>query len=130
MFLLDLLLWPEGFYELGSVRPSVLSYESFLGIGSLVFSETHHGVRHPCFVVRDRTGFFGENLFDPKMGKMGQKQGFSNLLESLIIIFFKIWSIKKVYNICCILAQIPYLGKIWFPRCGPKCSRPVRLQCF
>ena len=77
MFLLDLRPWPEGFYELGSVRPSALSYGSFLGIGSLVFSETQNGVRHPC-VVRDRTGFFGKNLFDPKMGKAknGLKTGF------------------------------------------------------
>ena len=109
MFLLDLRPWPEGFYELGSVRPSVLSYGSFLGIGSLVFSETQNGVRHPC-VVRDRTGFFGKNLFDPKMGNISQKwakNGFLNLLENLVINFFKIWSIKKVCNICCILAQIP-----------------------
>ena len=39
------------------------------------------------------------------MGKMGQK-----LLENLVINFFWIWSIKKIYINCCILAQIPYLG--------------------
>ena len=36
---------------------SVLPSGSFLGIGSLVFSETEHGVRGPC-VVRDRARFF------------------------------------------------------------------------
>ena len=60
--------------------------------------------------------------------KMGQNQGFLDLLENLVINFFWIWFIKKFYNICCILAQIPYLGKIWFLRYGPKCSWPVRLQ--
>ena len=40
-----------------SFCPSVLPSESFLGIGSLVFSETQHGVRGQC-VVRDRAGFF------------------------------------------------------------------------
>ena len=52
---------------------SVLPSGSFLGIGSLVFSETQHGVWGPCLVVRDRAGFFFKNLFAPKMG---QKQGF------------------------------------------------------
>ena len=67
--LLYLGLWPEGSYELGSVLPS----GSFLGISSLVFSETEHGVRGPYLVVRDRAGFFKKNLFAPKMGKMGPK---------------------------------------------------------
>ena len=41
------------------------------------------------------------------MGKMGQKQGVLNLLENLAINFFWICSIKKFFNIKCILAQIP-----------------------
>ena len=57
-------------------------------VGSLVFSETQHGVRDPCLIVCDRAGFFLKNLFAQKMGKMGQKQGFLNLLENLVIIFF------------------------------------------
>ena len=59
--------WPEGSYELGSVLPSihlsvrwsvlpsVLLYGSFLGIGSLVFSETVYVVRAPYGDVHDRT---------------------------------------------------------------------------
>ena len=97
-------------------HPSVPPSGSFLGIGSLVFSETQHDVRGPCLVVCDRVGFFKKNLFVPKNGengpKIGQKQGFLNLLENLVINSFWIWSVKKLYNICCILAQIPYLGKI------------------
>ena len=69
---LDPQLWPEGSYELGSVRPS----GSFLGIGSLVFSETQHGVRGPCLVVRDRAGFFLKKSFCPKNGENGPKTGF------------------------------------------------------
>ena len=34
----------------------------------------------------------------------------------------------KIYVICCVPAQIPYLGKILFLRYGPKCSQPIRLQ--
>ena len=76
---------------------------------------------------------FFNKIFLPKMGKMGQKcakKGFLNLLENLVINFFWIRSIVKVYIICCILAQIPYLGKIWFLRYGPKYSLPIRLQDF
>ena len=34
-----------------------------------------------------------------------------NLLENLAVKFFLIWPITKFYFICCVLAQIPYLGK-------------------
>ena len=57
---------------------------------------------------------FGKEYFCSQNGENGPKQGFLNLLENLFIIFFWIWSIKKVYINCCILAQILYLGKIWF----------------
>ena len=60
---LDLQLWPEGSYELGSV----------LGIGSLVFSETQHEVRDPCCVVRDWAALFEKRIFVQKLGKIGQK---------------------------------------------------------
>ena len=61
---------------------------------------------------------------------MGQKQGFLNLLGNWVIIFFWIRSIKKFYKICCILAQIQYLEKLWFLRYGPKCSRPINCSIF
>ena len=41
-----------------SVHPSILPFGSFLGIGSLFFSETQHCVRGPCVVVCDRARFF------------------------------------------------------------------------
>ena len=37
IYLLDPRPWPEGSYEIGSVRPSIRLSVSFLGIGSLVF---------------------------------------------------------------------------------------------
>ena len=116
-----------------SFHPAVLLSGGFLGIGWLVFSETQPGVRGPYIVVHGRARLLQKNLAQ-KMGKMGKKWGknrfFSNLLENLVINFFWIWSIMKVYTICCILARIPCLGKIWFLRYGPKCSRPIRLQDF
>ena len=69
LLLLDPQPWPEGSYEL-AVRPFVLpslfpSTGSFLGIGSLVFSETQHGVRGPC-AVHGRARFFEKNIFATK----------------------------------------------------------------
>ena len=58
---------------------------------------------------------FPEKNFVPKIGengpKMGQKHGFLNLLKHFVIDFYKICSIMKIYIICCVPAQIPYLGK-------------------
>ena len=79
--LLDPQPGPEGCYKTGSVCLSFcpsfhLSFRlsiSFLGIGSLVFSETQHGVRGPYIVVCDRAGFFGKNLHPTKKTKNGQK---------------------------------------------------------
>ena len=52
---------------------SILLSGIFLGISLLVFSENQHGVRGPCGVVCDKAGFLGKKIYDPKMGKMGQK---------------------------------------------------------
>ena len=101
--LLDPRRWTKGSYELGSVRLSILPSENFLGIGSLVFSETHHGVRDPCG-VRNRAAFFEKKNLTPKWGKWSKfcpDNGFLNFLENLVIFFFWIWSITKVYSICC-----------------------------
>ena len=59
-------------YKLGSVRPSVLPSGGFLWIGSLVFSETQHGVRGPCNNVRDRARFL-KKYFCSQNGENGQK---------------------------------------------------------
>ena len=87
-----------------SVSPSIPLYicsSSFLGIGALVFSETQHGVRGQCVVLHDRGGFFD---FFAINGGMGQKQGFLNLLENLVIDFF----LNLVYK-----GSVYYLGYSW-----------------
>ena len=63
----------EGSYESGSVLLSVLLFVSFLGIGSLVFSETLYGVRDLYGDVQDRGQFFWKNPLPVKMTKNGQK---------------------------------------------------------
>ena len=59
--------------------PSALLSVSFLKIGSLVFSETLHGVRGPYIVVCDRGRFWKKSSLgknDQKWSKMTQKHGF------------------------------------------------------
>ena len=55
---------------------SVLPYGSFLGIGSIVFSVTQHGVRGPYGVLHNRQ-VFRKKYFFPQNGendrKMSQK---------------------------------------------------------
>ena len=63
ILLLDPRWWPKGSYE--KCLPILLPGRS-LGIGSLVFSETQHGIRGSCGVVYDRDGFFDNNIFAPK----------------------------------------------------------------
>ena len=47
--------------------------ESFLRIGSLGFSGTQqHGFRDSCGVEHEKARFFENNIFAPKMGKIGQ----------------------------------------------------------
>ena len=70
--LLDSQPLPEGSYEIGFVRPSVL-LSCFLGIGSLDFPGTQHGVRCPYGVVRYRAVYLGKNILCPKNGENGTK---------------------------------------------------------
>ena len=62
--------------------------------------------------------------------KIGQREAFLNLKKNLVINFHWSCSIMKIYIICYVPAQIPYLGKILFLRYRPKCSQPIRLQDF
>ena len=62
---LDTQLWPEGFYELGSVHLSFCP-EVFLGLTHKFFSGTQYGVRGPCGLAYDRVGLSGGNV--PKIG--------------------------------------------------------------
>ena len=83
----------EGSYKIGSLRPSVCSSVCsagiFFGIVRLIFSKFWHRARIPCDVVCDRVRFSGKIFFAPKIGpKLGQKQGFFNLLENLVFNFY------------------------------------------
>ena len=62
--------------------------------------------------------------------KNGPKQGSLNLFKNLVINFYWICSVIKIFIVCCVPAQILYLGKYLFLRYGPKSSQPIRLQDF
>ena len=88
---------------------------------------------HVKLCVRE-PNFLEKNFFCPlnwgNGPKMAPKQVFFNLLGNLLTNFYRLWSIMKIYIICCVAAQIPYLRKCLFLRYGAKCSQPVRLQDF
>ena len=94
-------------------HPSFCLCWHFLGIISLS-SKFWHGARS-LYNIRHGRGRFSGNFFCPrnweKDQKIGQKQGFLNLLKNLVINFYLICSKMKNYIICCVPAQIPYLGK-------------------
>ena len=95
-----------------SVFPDFRLSGRFLGIVSLVFSkfwdmlETHMKL---CMTEP----YFLEKIFLPskleKWTKNGSKNGFLNFLKNLVINFYWICSIMKIYITWCVPAQIPYL---------------------
>ena len=109
---------------------TVLQSGHFHGVVSSVFSKFSQGARNAYEVLHDRAGFSGKIYFAPKIGKMERKQGFFNLLENLVINFYWICSVMEIYIICCVPAQIPYLRKFLFMRCGTKCPQLIRLLDF
>ena len=109
-----------------SVRPFFSLSRCFLGIVLLIF--LNFGMVLESHVKLCVTAGFSRKIFFAP--KMGQNQGFFNLLENLVINFYWIWSIMKIYILCCVPAQIPFLGKFLFLRYGPKCSQPIRLQDY
>ena len=74
-----------------SFCPFVLLSGSFLGIGSLIFSETLYGVRGPYGDLCDRAQCFWKNPLLAKITKNGQKLpkngdfGFFRKIYSLVL---------------------------------------------
>ena len=102
----------------------------FLGTVSLVSSKFWHDARNPYQVLCGSWIFQKKNFCLKNWGngtKMGQKQDFLNILKNFVANFYWTCSIMKIYIICCVPEQIPYLGKFWFLRYGPKCSQPIRI---
>ena len=55
---------------------------------------------------------------------------FLRLLKSVANDFLFVWSIMRVFIICYIPVQTPYLETIWFLRYGSKYYQPIRLQGY
>ena len=70
---------------------SVLLSGSFIGIGSLVFSGTQHGVRDP-YGVMTVLDFLKKIFLPPKIGKILQASGSLHVYENLIFL------LNLVYN--------------------------------
>ena len=78
----------QGLSVLLSIPPSVFPSVSFLGIGSLDFSETQHGVRGLYIVVCYRARFFGKNPHWAKMVKNGPKNMVLGLFKKMTSLVF------------------------------------------
>ena len=103
---------------------------AFFGILSLVFSKFWHGAWNPDQVVCDSCIF--QNLFCPQNRengpKMGQKQGFLNLLKKLVINFYRICSI--IFILFAVFLHKSYIWDFFSLKYEPKYSQPIRLQDF
>ena len=126
LYLLDPKWLPEGPMKWGQSILCFCLSDCFLGIG-LFFSEFWHGAKNSYENVRD---IFWKNSFCPKDWKNGPKVGFFELKEKFTYQFLSKFVNNEISIICCVPAQIPYLGKIFFLIYQPKCSQPVRLQDF
>ena len=128
---LDLISWCQLKSILPSIRALVypeifLELDHYFFLSFCMVLETHGKL---CLTELD---IFGKEVFAPKIGKMGLKYAknsfFLELLKNVVINLYWICSIMKINIIYCVLAQIPYLGKILFLRCGSKCFQPIWLQ--
>ena len=102
---------------LWSFHPFILLSGRFLGIGSLVFSETQHDVRSPCGVLHDKARFFLKKVLPPKWGKLTKNRVF--------------WIGKSFLNLVYKESLYYLLHCYTNPKPGFwECSRPVRVQDF
>ena len=91
-----------------SLCPSILPSGRFLGIGSLVFSDTQHGVRGPCCAWQSQ--IFWKKNFCPKNG---QKIGVFQFIGKFSHYFF----LNLVYNVVFLHKSH---GKIFVPEIWAK----------
>ena len=116
-----------------SILPSVLPSVQAFSWNCIIVFFLNFSIVLETHLKLCMTAGFSRKIFPLKLEnrpKIGQKQGFLNLLKNFVIDFFWICSIMKIYIICSVPTQIPYLGKNFFQRCGPKCCEPIRLQDF
>ena len=100
----------------------------FLELYHLFFFCFWHDARFLYEVARDSDVFWFFFSFATEIRNMGQKQGFLNLLKSLVFDFYWICSMMKLYSICCVPAQIPYFGKKVLMKNRTKCNHISRIN--
>ena len=112
----------SGIIVLPSVLPSFCLSSHFLGIAALAF--LNFGMvldmsMKLCMIEQESCAWQSWIfwIFLPqKLGKWTKnwpKQGFLSLLKNLVAIFYWICYIMKIHIICCVPAQISYLGKFF-----------------
>ena len=101
----------------------------FLGVGSITFSTFWRSARNPDEVVCKIPRFFGK-FFGQTIEKMGQEYVFLNRLKHLVINFYRICSMMKIYIICCDCTQIPCMANVLFLRYWSNFFQPIRSCVF
>ena len=115
-FFLDPRPWPEGSYNIGSVRPSVRKFsQNWL----MSVFETQHGVRGPYLVMCDSRILWSE---------MAQKHGLWTFQDNHVFSF--VWNLCKmrVLTVHQHFAKTACLGKIWFSSYSQNGSQPMRFK--
>ena len=129
------------FYKIGSICLSVclsvcrfirLSvYETFLsGSTQWVLLIFYNEGILTQILKSGKAGFLKKKFFTKKLAQNKSKNVFFEVIENIVHQLFCIWSIIKVNIIFYIHVKMAYLERIWFLRCDPKCSQPLRLQDF
>ena len=90
-------VWPEESCELEPVLLSVLVSGSFLGIGSLVFSETLYGIRGPYGDVLNRARFFLEKSPFGKNDQKWRKNGVLGLFRKIYSLVLSGNGVDRMY---------------------------------
>ena len=86
----------------------------FLELHHCFFSKFWHGAWNPHEVVHDISGFSRNKILPQGIRKMDQEWTQNRVFEfsEKFGNFYWICSVMKIYIICCVPAQIPYLGKL------------------
>ena len=116
-------LWDEVVPPAG---PSVRPFRRFVGIGSLVF--LNFGILLVTHVTIWSCRWQSQ-ISSKKSSQTGRKWIFW-IFKNLVINFVWICFIMKFYIMGYGPAEVSFLGRICFLRCGAKYSWPIRLQGF
>ena len=112
-----------------SFHPSFHPFTFYLGSFMAFYLKFWHGARKHMNLCMTEPGFSKKDLpqkFGKRTKNVPNTDFVFNLLKNVVINFYWIYSVKKIYLLC----SCTNPGKILFQIYGPKYSQPIRLQDF